>query len=248
MQGRSQLDGCPSGAELASFAAGKLVASRFDRVAAHVENCADCEDRLARIEAIDDPLVDGIKGTSTQRISALQGEVVPGCLLDRARSLANRKTLADDGPKRLGKYELLEEIGSGSFGSVYRAHDAELDRIVAIKLLRVGSLASESDIERFVHEARSSAQLKHPSIVLLYGIGRSDEGIHFLVEEFVEGGTLAKRLKQDRPGFRVSAELVSALARALDYAHCRGVIHRDLKPSNIVIDRDGRPHLMVRLY
>src|SRR5207249_3511738 len=91
---------------------------------------------------------------------------------------------------------------------------------------------------------RSAAQLKHPGIVLLYETGQTDDGTCYLVEEFIQGTTLADRLRGSRLSFRLAAELIAEVADALDYAHEHGVIHRDIKPSNIMIDLEGRPHVM----
>jgi tRNA A-37 threonylcarbamoyl transferase component Bud32 len=146
--------------------------------------------------------------------------------------------------RRLGKFELLEELGIGSFGCVLRAHDTELDRVVAIKVLRAGQLASREDIDRFLREARSAAHLKHPGIVSLYETGQTEDGTFYLVEEFISGQTLAVRARTGQLSFRQAAELTADLAEALEYAHQHGVIHRDLKPSNIMLDTEGRPHLM----
>jgi serine/threonine protein kinase len=127
---------------------------------------------------------------------------------------------------------------------VLRARDTELDRIVALKVLRAGRLASREDVERFLREARSAAQLKHPGIVSLYDTGQTEDGTFYLVEEFIQGQTLAARLSAGRLSFRQAAELTADLAQALDYAHQHGVIHRDLKPSNIMLDTQDRPHVM----
>jgi eukaryotic-like serine/threonine-protein kinase len=174
------------------------------------------------------------------RTSAPDTDTVPERLLAKARSLA---APAPHPPERLGKFELLEEIGRGSFGTVYRARDTELERVVAIKVLRAGSLASSDEVERFLREARSAAQLKHPGIVLVYGTNRTTTGIHYIVEELIDGGTLADRLRGAPFDFRRAAELIESVAAALEYAHGQGVIHRDLKPSNIVLDADEKPHL-----
>jgi serine/threonine protein kinase len=144
----------------------------------------------------------------------------------------------------VGKFELLEKLGTGSFSHVFRARDTGLDRVVAIKIPRAACLADRPEMDRFLREARSAAQLRHPAIVTLYETGQTGDGSCYLVEEYVEGGTLADRLAVGRPGFRQAAELVAAVADALDYAHTQGVIHRDVKPSNIMLDAAGRPHLM----
>src|SRR5205814_4469478 len=163
----------------------------------------------------------------------------PEDLLDAARSCYGERGRDDRPvkcPRRLGKFELLDELGLASFGHVFRARDTELGRTVAIKLLRAGRLASREEVDRFVREARSAAQLQHPGLVAVYETGQTEEGLFYLVEEFVQGETLAARLKAGRFDFRKSAELVALVADALDHAHRHGVIHRDVKPSNIQLD------------
>lgn len=140
--------------------------------------------------------------------------------------------------RRLGRYVLLEEIGSGSFGTVHKALDSELRRTVALKVPHRGGLTDA----RFLREARSAAALRHPGIVAVYDAGQAD-GIWYLVSEFVAGQTLAERLKAGRPSFRQAVQWVADLADALAHAHHHGVIHRDVKPSNILIDAEGRPRL-----
>jgi tRNA A-37 threonylcarbamoyl transferase component Bud32 len=127
---------------------------------------------------------------------------------------------------------------------VFRARDAELDRAVAIKVPRAGRLASKEDVDRFFREARSAAQLKHPGIVAIYETGQTPDGTCYLVEEFIQGETLASRLTRQPFDFRQAAEFIAQVAEALDYAHQHGVIHRDIKPSNIMVDPEGRPHVM----
>jgi tetratricopeptide (TPR) repeat protein/tRNA A-37 threonylcarbamoyl transferase component Bud32 len=144
---------------------------------------------------------------------------------------------------RLGKYELLDVVGLGAFGVVYRARDTELQRTVAIKMARPGSLAAPVEADRFLREARSVAQLQHPHIITLYDVARYN-GSCFLVYEFVQAITLAERLAAGPLTILQIAELIALTAEALDYAHRQGVVHRDIKPSNILIDDTGRPHLM----
>ncbi len=139
---------------------------------------------------------------------------------------------------RLEKFELLEDIGKGAFGTVYRARDTELDRIVAVKVPRSGTFASNDDEERFVREARNAAQLNHPGIVPVYEVGYS-ANLPYIVTEYVDGVTLADHLTGRRVEFRDAAELLAAVAEALDHAHSKGVVHRDLKPSNIMLETVG---------
>jgi len=145
-------------------------------------------------------------------------------------------------PERIGKFEVLELLGSGAFGTVYKAHDPELDLTVAVKVPRAGYFETEEEKERFLREARSAARLKHAGIVQVHEIGH-ERGMPYIVSDYVAGITLADRLTGDRPSFRESAELVAQIADALDYAHHEKVIHRDIKPSNILIDDAARPHL-----
>lgn len=138
--------------------------------------------------------------------------------------------------RTLGKFDLLELVGSGSFGSVYRARDRELGRTVAVKVPRAADLPDKADAQRFLREARSVAHLRHPIIVPVFEIGQ-DSGRPFLVSEFVDGITLADLMTSERLSPRDAAELVAALADALHYAHEQGVVHRDVKPSNVMLER-----------
>jgi WD40 repeat protein/tetratricopeptide (TPR) repeat protein len=145
--------------------------------------------------------------------------------------------------RRLGRFEVLGELGVGAFGSVFKARDPELDRVVALKVPRAGNLASPDDLDRFLREARSAAQLRHPGIVSVHEVGQA-EGLPYLVSDYVEGASLADQLTARAFPAREAAVLVAAVADALQYAHERGVVHRDVKPSNIMLGRDGTPQLM----
>lgn len=146
-------------------------------------------------------------------------------------------------PRRwLGGYELLEEIAQGGMGVVWRARQPGLNRTVALKTLHAGSLASASARVRFRMEVEAVARLSHPNIVALFEAAES-EGLHFYTMKLVEGGTLADALanparRPDLPGLLAK---VARVARAIHYAHQRGILHRDLKPSNILIDEGGEP-------
>jgi serine/threonine-protein kinase len=138
---------------------------------------------------------------------------------------------------RVGRYALGELLGMGGFGTVWRGWDEALGREVAVKIPRGGRFSSASEEERFLREARSTAQFCHPGIVAVHDAGH-DQGTVFIVSELVRGTTLAHRQALGRMDFKAAADLVAQVADALDYAHQQGVVHRDLKPSNILLDPD----------
>lgn len=248
---------CPRVDELKAFALGNLSRAAFDDIASHVERCDACEASLQAFDNHADGLVAGLKDLQDPNEGA--GAVLPEQLVTSARRVAvpsngaSLEIAIDSGRRyarqlaagdcRLGKFELQAELGAGSFGCVFRARDTELDRTVAVKIQRAGSLATTEEASRFLREARSVAQLKHPGIISLHEIGQTDDGVCFLVTEFIEGQTLEDRLKAGRPESLAAAELLAKVAEALQYAHSQGVIHRDVKPSNILIDARNQPHL-----
>jgi serine/threonine protein kinase len=136
-----------------------------------------------------------------------------------------------DGDLLLGRYRLLERLGAGGFGTVWRAHDELLDRSVALKRI---PLPSEEDRERATREAHATARLAHPAIVALYEAS-SDEDAFYLISELVEGDTLALLIAEDQLPDEEVLEIGLALIAALEHAHARGVIHRDVKPHNVLV-------------
>ncbi len=146
-------------------------------------------------------------------------------------------------PRKLGKFELLQTLGQGAFGTVYRARDPELGREVAIKVPRSDRLVDAGDLDRFLREARSVGQLRHPSIVSVYEVGQVEK-LPYLVCELVHGVTLADRMSAKRLGTREATEIAATLADALHFAHEHGVVHRDVKPANIMVDEALVPRLM----
>lgn len=150
-------------------------------------------------------------------------------------------TFVPDGGVRLGQFELLEQLGIGAFGSVWKARDLRLDRLVAVKVPRKEQLTVE-ETEQFLREARAAGQLRHPGIVSVHEVGRDGDRL-FIVSDFIQGITLADSLSAGLPTIRETAELCRLVAESLHHAHQCGVVHRDLKPSNIMLDESGRPHV-----
>lgn len=139
------------------------------------------------------------------------------------------------------RYSILHLLGEGGYGRVFLAHDNELEREVAIKVPRAAALASDTQAEDFLKEARLAAGLKHPSIVTVYDVVRVADGTIFVVLEYVAGRTLAALLLSERPTFHRAVALVARVADAVHYAHTQGLVHRDIKPGNILIDAAGAP-------
>src|SRR5438552_4692635 len=141
-----------------------------------------------------------------------------------------------------GDYELLEQIGRGGQGVVFRARQKSLNRIVALKVIGLGHWATEAHLKRFRLEAKAAARLEHPGIVPIYEVGERDGSCYFSMK-FVEGGQLDEVTKRDPLPPRRAAELIAKIARIVHYAHEHGILHRDNKPGNILLDQKSEPHL-----
>src|SRR5256886_2186736 len=185
-------------------------------------------------------------------------EVCPACLLETGLGLF------DDGDKEainrgwlpgiahathaagiladFGDYELLEEIGRGGQGVVYRAHQKSLNRTVALKVIGLGPWTTEAHFKRFRGKAEAAASLEHPCIVPIYEVGERDAQCYFSMK-FIEGGQLDEVVKRTPMSIARAVELIAKVARTVHYAHEHGILHRDIKPGNILLDAKGEPLL-----
>ena len=156
---------------------------------------------------------------------------------------SDQLTPGDNGASiEFGDYELLQEIGRGSQGVVYRARQKSLNRIVALKVIALGHWATEPHVKRFRREAEAAARLNHPGIVPIYEVGERDGACYFSMG-LVEGGQLDAMLEREPMPIRSAVELIVKLARTVQYAHEHNILHRDIKPGNILLDAKGEPHL-----
>ncbi len=158
------------------------------------------------------------------------------------REIVDRPATRPTPVNSFGDYELLEEIARGGMGVVYRARQRSLNRLVALKMILAGQLATLDDIERFRSEAQAAAALSHPGIVPIYEVGQVG-GQHFFSMELIDGMSLSRRIAIGPLEAIEAAEILREVAEAVQFAHEHGIVHHDLKPANILVDFDGQPHV-----
>jgi hypothetical protein len=208
--------------DFAAFAAKK---QSGNRTALHIR-CPHCQ---YPIEIVDDRSIDTI--------------ACPSCgsnLGKREASVSPRGAREGQG-KTIGQFELIEQLGEGSFGAVWKARDTLVDRVVALKIPRVTNLTSE-ELARFIREARLAAQCEHPHIVRVYEVGFAGD-VFCIASQFIEGVSLQKYLSRERPRPEEAIEICAQIAEAMHCAHEAGVVHRDLKPANILLDSTRQPYI-----
>ncbi|HTU16810.1 MAG TPA: protein kinase [Gemmataceae bacterium] len=216
---------CLTPEELKAFHLGDLPEALLEELGEHLESCPRCEAAARALDALSDPVV------AAYRESALAAPLA-------APAAA---------PESVGEYEILEELGRGGMGVVYKARHRQLQRLVALKMLLGGSFVTSEERARFRIEAEAVARLRHPNIVQIYEVGEheADAGLPrpYFTLEFAAGGNLARRLAGRPQPPRQAAAWLEAMARAAHYAHQQGIIHRDLKPSNVLLTEAGEPTL-----
>jgi tetratricopeptide (TPR) repeat protein len=220
------------GAVISEFLEARCTGRRPDRSAirmAHSELALDLDRFFAAHDAVERLARPLREVAQAARVTVNDGE----------RSLRDGPLAA---PLQFGEYRLLEVLGSGGMGIVYRAHHSELKRDVALKQIITGPLATEADVRRFRNEAESAAKLEHANIVPVHEVGEQD-GRHYLTMRLMEGGSLATHLHDYQSDPHAAARLVATVAHAVHHAHQRGILHRDLKPSNVLLDGAGTPHV-----
>jgi serine/threonine protein kinase/Tfp pilus assembly protein PilF len=207
--------------------------------------CAQCGSRLSATDGADEICINCLL-----RSAVAEDDLDPGETPRRSDQLIRGN---DGALVEFGDYELLQEIGRGSQGVVYRARQKSLNRIVALKVIALGHWATEPHVKRFRREAEAAARLNHPGIVPIYEVGERDGACYFSMG-LVEGGQLdailesasrtdSSRGEREPMPIRAAVELIVKLARTVQYAHEHNILHRDIKPGNILLDQNGEPHL-----
>ncbi len=235
---------CPDRDQLLDYLLGKLPDDISDRIAAHLDECPTCESAAETLDQVSDTMVSELNRPLTrgqfesepqyhealQRVLALAG-AESGTVGDSVRTLGD----VSPGLGQLGEYRLLEKLGEGGMGAVYKAQHTKLDKLVALKVLPKDRMQNPMAVSRFEREMKAVGRLNHPHIVQAHD-AREIDGTHFLAMEYVEGLDLAKLVSQTGP-LRVAdaCELARQAAVGLQHAHEQGLVHRDIKPSNLML-------------
>ena len=218
--------------------------ARLDEVLAEYMQRVDAGEAVDREELLREHpgLVEELRAyfEAADRVEQMAGPAAPETLLIAESAKASAAPLGV--VRYFGDYELLEEIGRGGMGVIYKARQVSLNRIVAVKMILAGQLAGGADIQRFHTEAEAAANLQHPNIVAIHEVGEH-EGQHYFSMDYVAGTSLAEMVGEHPLPAKQAAGYVQTIAEAIHYAHEQGTLHRDLKPSNVLIDRNDQPRV-----
>jgi serine/threonine protein kinase/WD40 repeat protein/tetratricopeptide (TPR) repeat protein len=218
--------------ELTAYHLGRLDEKACEAIEAHLLDCPHCCRRLGGLPSQPDPLLSRLRGL----LESDTGHAAMGAnSLTKTLAASEYPTVSQSWPSLPG-YEILAELGRGGMGVVYKARQLRLGRVVALKMILSGAHASPAERVRLRREAAIVAQLRHPNLIQIYEIGEH-EGRPYLALEYVDGGSLAARIRGQPQPPRDSAGLVETLARGVAAAHAQGIIHRDLKPANVLLLR-----------
>jgi eukaryotic-like serine/threonine-protein kinase len=232
--------GCPNRDMLAAYTLGSLHPELLETVAAHLSSCPHCEASLDQVAPADDPLIQNLK----RFLAREPGPNGPRTSADHLAATADERPRRPDAgilgplPWWFGPYELLQKLGQGGMGVVFKARQLRPQRLVALKIALGAPQPGSEAHARFLTESDAIARLQHDHIVRIFECGEQD-GLCYFSMEYIEGGSLAKRLAGQPLPDRDAAGLVRTLAHAVDFAHRHHVIHRDLKPANVLLGADG---------
>ena len=262
---------CPNESQIRAYLLGEGTSGDFEAIAKHLEGCPDCERVIQRAEEqaqtflgrLQSAFPEGSIGEQAPddlRVTRPLVEKVTNVLPDLSQETfqyadqpdSTVRSIADPRPngqltlgttvRYFGDYEIQSVIGRGGMGVVYRAKQVSLNRPVALKMIKSGVLADDSELRRFQNEAEAVALLDHPGIVPLYEVGEHD-GQRYFSMKLIEGGNLADLLASFKDDLGVAVAMLAETTDAVQHAHIRGVLHRDLKPANILIDTARHPHI-----
>ena len=244
---------CPDAAVLKSWLLGNLQPEQYEPVAAHVDECPRCQSSLTDLDVDSDDFVESLRRPTPGE--AFEGDKECASAISQAEALtdafSSAKVSGDETTepldiKQLGPYLILEKLGAGGMGSVYKALHTRLDRIVAVKVLGAGRLEDPEAVARFDREMKAVGRLEHPHIVRATDADQ-DEGRHYLVMEFVDGIDLSRISRRLGPlSVAEACELIRQAAVGLQHVHEHGLVHRDIKPSNLMLARVQSPESRVQ--